>query len=74
MTINNKFSFECAVQSLARVLAQIKPTPWEKVSLCVILSLSLPLLFLIKCVLQFGQIDKIDFCIASTEIRMKFNE
>lgn len=32
MTINNKFSFEAAVQSLARVLAQIKPTPWEKVS------------------------------------------
>lgn len=32
MTINKQFSFECAVQSLARVLAQIKPTPWEKVS------------------------------------------
>lgn len=32
MTINNKFYFETAVRSLARVLAQIKPTPWEKVS------------------------------------------
>lgn len=32
MTINNKFYFENAVRSLARVLAQIKPTPWEKVS------------------------------------------
>lgn len=32
MTVNNKFSFEAAVQSLACVLAQIKPTPWEKVS------------------------------------------
>lgn len=32
MTINSKFSFECAVQSLARVLARLKPTPWEKVS------------------------------------------
>lgn len=32
MTINDKFYFEIAVRSLARVLAQIKPTPWEKVS------------------------------------------
>lgn len=32
MTIKARFSFEITVQSLARVLAQIKPTPWEKVS------------------------------------------
>lgn len=31
MTANNKFSFQKTVQSLARVLARIKPTPWEKV-------------------------------------------
>lgn len=35
MTINQRFSFEVAVQSLARVLAQIKPTPWEKVSVLI---------------------------------------
>lgn len=27
----DKFSYQRTVQSLARVLAQIKPTPWEKV-------------------------------------------
>lgn len=32
MSFNNKFCFELTVRSLARVLAQIKPTPWEKVS------------------------------------------
>ena len=31
MTVNKKFSFQLTVQSLARILAQIKPTPWEKV-------------------------------------------
>lgn len=31
MTLNNKFCFQLTVQSLARILAQIKPTPWEKV-------------------------------------------
>lgn len=31
MTIQQQFCFEAAVQSLARVLARIKPTPWEKV-------------------------------------------
>lgn len=31
MTIQHQFCFEAAVQSLARVLARIKPTPWEKV-------------------------------------------
>lgn len=41
MTIKTKFSFECAVQSLARVLAQIKPTPWEKVSVALSLFHSL---------------------------------
>lgn len=35
MTVNNKFSFEAAVQSLACVLAQIKPTPWEKVKVLI---------------------------------------
>lgn len=29
--MNNKFSFQKTVQSLARVLARIKPTPWPKV-------------------------------------------
>lgn len=33
-TTNNKFSFQKTVQSLARVLACIKPTPWEKVIIC----------------------------------------
>lgn len=32
MLINNKFCFERTVQSLARVLSKIKPTPWESVS------------------------------------------
>lgn len=31
MTIQHQFCFEAAVKSLARVLARIKPTPWEKV-------------------------------------------
>lgn len=31
MSFNKKFCFEVTVQSLARILAQIKPTPWEKV-------------------------------------------
>lgn len=31
--MNKKICFELTVQSLARILAQIKPTPWEKVSL-----------------------------------------
>lgn len=48
MTINNKFYFDSTVRSLARVLAQIKPTPWEKVS------------FLINLVSFNWQIDKID--------------
>lgn len=45
MTINNKFNFEITLRSLARVLAHIKPTPWEKVSA------------LIKCP-SFGQINE----------------
>lgn len=32
MLINNKFCFEKTVQSLARVLSQIKETQWESVS------------------------------------------
>lgn len=52
MTINNKFYFDNTVRSLARVLAQIKPTPWEKVSVSLIITTN---------VLHFWQIDKIDF-------------
>lgn len=33
MAVNSKFCFQSAVQSLARVLARIKPTPWEKVGI-----------------------------------------
>lgn len=32
LEMNNKFSFQKTVQSLARVLARIKPTPWPKVA------------------------------------------
>lgn len=31
MSKNDKFSFQNTVFALARVLAKIKPTPWEKV-------------------------------------------
>lgn len=30
--MNSKICFQLTVQSLARILAQIKPTPWEKVN------------------------------------------
>lgn len=46
MTANNKFSFQKTVQSLARVLARIKPTPWEKV--CANDKLSRNLIFSMK--------------------------
>lgn len=70
MTINNKFSFECAVQSLARVLAQIKPTPWEKVSVFLSLFNSY---FLSNLSFSFGKsINR--FRIASTKILMKSRE